>query len=494
MNNIYGMNLNSIPNKHKTYPSKPNLYAFFIALGGGLLKDNGVISYIIPQTILTANDLDVLRFHLSTYTTIDKIITFSGNMFLGRGIKQNKPVPTSSLIFIIRKTPPAKLHQIEIINYIQKDDTPFYTKDLQNPQKWHKVIKKKILQNNLRQNSDNWNYITQEAEVLEVLENYEKNSDSFDTYRLFEFSVPVYGDKFYFDVGFILDDKQILSEKDENCYEILDFKSFEGYSSFKPTKFYPKNFNLIKLTRSNQGHITLEPKWNLVWRIKNTTGFKLTNHPIIFNMGVASIITSNNTDEMHYLLSLLNSTINKLVLETFLKIPTEKDYLVAILPIKKYIRVPKINSFNEHIKKDVISSTIELLEMEKATIAGLVDFKGIMLQKFDTAEVIDDTLHLHYKDKEAKCKILDKVELIKGIVSNLKNVALFNEDGIGSISELKLLSAYDREYQAQLKNYIDDLVYALYFKVKLPELGFENAEQIKDVCANHKYYKLVNSK
>jgi hypothetical protein len=457
------------------------------------LKDNGVISYIIPQTILTANDLDVLRFHLSTYTTIDKIITFSGNMFLGRGIKQNKPVPTSSLIFIIRKTPPAKLHQIEIINYIQKEDIPFHTKDLQNTKKWHKVIKKKIIQNNLRQNSDNWNYITQEAEVLEALEYYEKNSDSFDTYRLFEFAVPKYGDKFYFDVGFILDENNILSEDDGNCYEILDFKSFEGYTSFKPTKFYPKNPELIQLTRSNQGHITLEPRWNLVWRIKNTTGFKLTDHPIIFNMGAASIITSNNTNEMHYLLSLLNSRVNKLILETYLKIPTEKDYLVAILPIKKYIRVPKVNTFNEHVKKEIISVTIELLQLEKTVLNDLVDFKRIMLQKFDAAEIIGNNLHLHYKDKNAKCNINGDIDLVKYIISNLKKIDLFNENGIGSVSELKSLSAYDKEYQARLKSYIDDLVYALYFKVKLNELGFENAEKIKNICSKHQYYKTVNS-
>ncbi len=493
MGDIYGTNLNSIPSKHKTYPPKPNLYAFFIALGIGLLKDNGVISYIIPQTILTANDLDVLRYHLSNFTTIEKIITFSGKMFVGRGIKQNKPVPTSSLIFIIRKLTPSRHHQIEIKNYIQKEDIPIHMQDIHNPKKWHKVINKKILQNNLLQNTDNWNYITKEKEVLEVLEIYKKNSDSFDTYRLFELAVPRYGDKFYFDVGFILDDKHILSEKEGDCYEILDFKSFEGYSTFKPTKFYPKNSKLIELTRSNQGFITLEPKWNLVWRIKNTTGFKLTDNPIIFNMGVASIITSNNKDEMHYLLSLLNSSVNKIILETFLKIPTEKDYLVAILPIKKYIRVPIINSLNENIKKEIILSTFELLEMEKNTLSDLVDFKGIMLQKFETIAVSGTHLIIRYKDKETKCKINSNIDLVKGIVSNLNKLGLFNEEGIGSISILKSLAAFDKDYQSKLKNYIDDLVYALYFKINLVELGFEKAEEIKKICAEHQYYQLVNS-
>ena len=41
LSNIYGVNLHSIPNNPKKYAPKPNLYAFFIALGLALLKDNG---------------------------------------------------------------------------------------------------------------------------------------------------------------------------------------------------------------------------------------------------------------------------------------------------------------------------------------------------------------------------------------------------------------------------------------------------------------------
>ncbi|GAH63692.1 unnamed protein product, partial [marine sediment metagenome] len=83
LNNIYGVNLHSTPNNQKKYAPKPNLYAFFIALGLALLKDNAKLCYITPQTILTAGDLDVLRYHLAKYVTIEKIITFSGNLFIG---------------------------------------------------------------------------------------------------------------------------------------------------------------------------------------------------------------------------------------------------------------------------------------------------------------------------------------------------------------------------------------------------------------------------
>ncbi|GAJ17107.1 unnamed protein product, partial [marine sediment metagenome] len=110
LNNIYCVNLHSIPNHQKKYPPKPNLYIFFIALGIALLKDDGKLSYIIPQTILSAGDLDVIRYRLAKFTTIEKIITFSGKMFIGRGIKQNKPVATSSLIFVLNRKMPSSLH------------------------------------------------------------------------------------------------------------------------------------------------------------------------------------------------------------------------------------------------------------------------------------------------------------------------------------------------------------------------------------------------
>jgi hypothetical protein len=78
-------------------------------------------------------------------------------------------------------------------------------------------------------------------------------------------------------------------------------------------------------------------------------------------------------------------------------------------------------------------------------------------------------------------------------MNSSNKLGLFNQDGIGSISILKSFTAFDKEYQAKLKNYIDDLVYALYFKINLVELSLENAVEIKKICAEHQYYQLVNS-
>jgi hypothetical protein len=59
--------------------------------------------YIIPQTLLTTTDLDVLRFWLSNQMQLQKLITFQNNLFIDRGVKQTKKVATSSLVIVAKK-------------------------------------------------------------------------------------------------------------------------------------------------------------------------------------------------------------------------------------------------------------------------------------------------------------------------------------------------------------------------------------------------------
>ena len=215
MSDIYGVNLNTVPGRTKAYAPKPNLYSFFTALGIGLLKDGGKISYIIPQTILTATDLDVIRYYLAKYTTIDKIITFSGKMFVGRGIRQDKPIPTSSLIFVISKKPPKKPHQVEVTNYSEPADD--IQECLSNLRKGKNVFKVMISQEVLLSNSENWNFIKFSSEDEEFFKIYDV-SDTFDIYRLEEFSRDYFGDEFYFDKGLVYPKDEITQTVPADSY------------------------------------------------------------------------------------------------------------------------------------------------------------------------------------------------------------------------------------------------------------------------------------
>ena len=125
------------------------------------MKDNGKLCYIIPQNILTASDLDVIRYHLSKNTTIEKIVIFNSKMFINRGVKQNKIIPTSSLIFVVSKNklPPMSNHEVEIINY--KNENHSIDKTLENILHGKYIDKNKISQNSLLYIVDNWTFVKQ---------------------------------------------------------------------------------------------------------------------------------------------------------------------------------------------------------------------------------------------------------------------------------------------------------------------------------------------
>ena len=67
------------------------------------------------------------------------------------------------------------------------------------------------------------------------------------------------------------------------------------------------------MTQNNQGYITLEQKYKIVWSIKNPENFILLTTTLFF-IGKAGIICSNNYDEIFYLFSILNNPINKYIL------------------------------------------------------------------------------------------------------------------------------------------------------------------------------------
>jgi hypothetical protein len=487
MGNAYGVNLNTVPERIKPYPPKPNLYAFFIALGLGLLKEKGKICYIIPQTLLTAGDLDILRYHLAKYTSIEKIITFEGNLFIGRGIKQNKPVPTSSLIFIAKKSKPKSNHFVKVVNY--KPYSDMQSESFETYFQSHNKEVKKILQTDLLNNLDNWSYIKHDSFFLEFLTVYNNNSVSIEDWR--NFVLKDYDD-FCFDVGYILD-KQYYSSKPFNKYPILDFKQSLGYSKMFFKEYYPKNENKIRLTR-NSRYNTLGHKYNIVCRIKNFHKFMLIMKPVIFNMGQAAIIATDNKEEAFFLFALLNSFINYKILENNNKIENEKEFLVSIKTIKQNIRIPKIRRRNEHIKAEIIKQTEALLALEKPVINDLVYFKPTAMRKIDFVSVEGKNLILKKGNRSytARIKTNKAVEIVKfAIEAKYFPKAPFELKDPIDIRELRFIPAIDFDEQARLKGYIDDLIFALYFGIQIINPWIGNIDSIHKTIAKSEYYPLV---
>jgi len=490
MSNIYGVNLNTVPNRIKAYAPKPNLYAFFVALGIALLKESGKLCYIIPQTLLTAGDLDVLRYHLAKSTTIEKIITFSGKMFIGRGLKQNKPVPTSSLIFVLNGKVPLALHKVEIINYNNPDDDIEET--LKNILNGEKINKREILQVKLLQNVANWNFIKQDKKTLAFFDYYNHNAN-FDIYRIPELSKPKFNSAFYFDKGLVFPKNKITSiskhPSDDYFYMIKAEKNKCRLSL--DNMIIPKSD--IRFPKGSQGIEVYERKYKVVWRYMNANKFYYTDKRIMLNFNWV-LISSDNKNEMFYILSLLNSRLNRFVLNSLLKSENEKDILLGIKTIKEFVRIPKITEDNQQIKEEVIGRTEEVLFLEEKKLSDFVDFQKVMLQKFDNVSVESNNLVLEKDNEKIKLPIKEQKDLIKRVLTEKYNAETLELDKKQvSLSELKELPIIDYEKQQKIKDYIDDLVFALYLNIGLGKLGLNYAQNIKTKCSRNPYYKLVST-
>ncbi len=491
LSDVHGVNLHSIPTNRKKYPPKPNLYAFFIALGLALLKDKARLCYIIPQNILTAGDLDVLRYHLSKYVTIERMVTFNNYLFVERGLKQKEVVPTSSLVIVIKKSVPPKGHRVQIINYTGNEMT---TRNIvADVSSGRSIDMAKVNQSHLLNKAANWSFIRFDRTLKELVCEYERNSEPMSKYYDHSIAQAEFGSRFYFDIGFTLDSRLISDSGDAGrFYELLDFKSFIGFSRFVPNAYYPRDRSKIQLTKNNQGYVTLEQKHKIVWRIKNTDRFCITERDIIFYMGKAGIICSNNKTEILYLFSLLNSPLSRLVLEKMASSETEKEYLVPIKAVKEIVRVPIITCENSRIKSEVIKRTADMIGLEGEALSDHVDFSGILLRTFDGVQVDGDNLILLFDTGRMALPIRRRKKLVASSVAEKFGRQRSDQERRRiDIHELQDLPIVDYGIQKRLKAYIDDLVFALYFGIPLPALGLHNAAAIRKACLSDRFYQYI---
>ncbi|MBI3956121.1 N-6 DNA methylase [Candidatus Gottesmanbacteria bacterium] len=492
LSDIYGVNLHSTPTRQKRNPPKPNFYAFFIALGLALLKDEGKLCFIVPQTILTAGDLDIIRYHLVKLTTIEKVITFSGKMFLGRGLRQNKPVATSSLIFVVTRKVPPTLHEVDIVNYFGSDidiETIF-----RNIREGKKIKKKRILQSKLLQSIENWNLIRLDKQTIDFLEEYKAKTNDLSEYYTHSLADFHYKSNFYFDIGYEINEKLLLQEPSVYKYPKLDINfSVKKWRGFWPNERNKNSRYFIKLLTTNQGHNLLDSPFKVLWSYINPNKFHFSSEPLIWARNQICAIGSKNKEEILYLFCLLNSPITKLILSSLLRSENEKDFLISIASVKGFIRVPRITDNNKHLKNSVISLTVKLLDLEKLTLADLVDFSGTLKQKFDKVNVQDSYLVLEKDGEKLELPIKKDTLLVSKIIeAHYTKKGLDLEGKTITLSELVSLPAIDFEKQKKIKDTIDDLVFCLYFNIDIPKNKVTDVKFIKSSCEKNKFYKLVN--
>ncbi|MBI5573027.1 MAG: hypothetical protein HY919_00550 [Elusimicrobia bacterium] len=300
-------------------------------------------------------------------------------------------------------------------------------------------------------------------------------------------------DNFYFDGGGKIN-KKLVSNNPKGAYELFDYKN-NNYSKLKikkSNKYYPKNAT-ISFPQGSQGIITFAQQYKIVWRTKYAAGFQFCDWEILLDGNQSLTISSNNKQEILYLLSLLNSIVIKLIIEKNLKSEGEQAFFIAITSVKQYVRVPKITKENQFIKDEIIKRTEEMLFLEEKTLSDFIDFSDVMLQKFDDVEIDDSNLILKHNGDKIKLKIKSNTKLVSETIQKELKEELKLENKKINLADLKNLPVIDFDKQKQIKDYIDALVFALYFNVPINEISPNKSDDIKNLCSKNKYYQIVNN-
>ena len=124
-------------------------------------------------------------------------------------------------------------------------------------------------------------------------------------------------------------------------------------------------------------------------------------------------------------------------------------------------------------------------------MAHHVNFEGILQQQFDFLAVKNNKLLIQHKNHIVEAEITDSQVLVAEVLVDYADT-LLDENGVGSVRELMKFPVVNFWLQKARKRYVDDLVYALYFNVKISEIGFQNRESVHKACKKHKYYAIIN--
>lgn len=255
---------------------KINLYAVFIAKGLDLLATDGVLSYIVPNSILRATPYEAFRKYLLDNFVIKQIVNLGAGIFSG--------VTASSVILSIERTEGVSSnHKTEII------------KDIQNPNEISKLE-----QNNFSNNASYvFNILARKEDVLlttKILSNHIVLGD------IAKFISPgIDGDK----------SKYVSKERLSDDYKPLLFgKSFGRY-----TINFDNNYILYdrsKLNRARKEEIFTSDKI-IIQRISGGL------NPLRCTLDVEQFYTFNSVNNVilkddsgvsaHYVLALLNSRL-----------------------------------------------------------------------------------------------------------------------------------------------------------------------------------------
>jgi type I restriction-modification system DNA methylase subunit len=456
LNDVYGVNMHSTPDRHKKYSPKPNLYAFFLALNHALLKTGGKFCFIIPQTLLTAGDLDVVRFYLASKFEINLLFTFENNLFINRGVKQTNKIATSSLIVLATKGSNSK--HTKILNYESSNDSAIET--FINFGQNKNLNKKKILQKELLEKYSNWNWIKHSDQEKLLYSQYQKNSQSIELYYNHDTAEREFGARFWFDKGLVFPKEKIVETISD--YQLTRLGKNYGID-YKNQWIDTKS---IILPKGSQGLAVFDQKYKIIWSYMNANKFYHSSKNVMISFNQV-VISTNSELESKYLFGILNSSLSWKILNLNLSSDHEQALIIGIKSIKNFIRVPNIDTDQKKKwKLELVELAQRLLDCENVELQDLVDFDSDLLLRpqYESWSVHSGNLHLTIgnhtvnfaiKNKSNESEIFETLESIYG-----KPIVIGDNPIL--LSDLKKININSTKSQSKIKNQIDGLVLELY--------------------------------
>jgi hypothetical protein len=364
-------------------------------------------------------------------------------------------------------------HTVQIINY-------------QNPQANAKKTKadliarqncevKEILQLELFEKYDNWNWIKHSEQDLDLYKKYLENSQSLEIYYNHEKAQKEFGDRFWFDGGSKIDVKDYLNEHESDFWKILDRKKTNFYKfSIDPifSGFYNKKTK-IEFPQGSQGINIFLPRYKILWNKVFRGNYHFYSFIDEKNLMLADnqimLISSNNKKELLYLFAILNSNLNLKILFLTSSAGEHEQLgtLASITAIKNYIRIPILNTPQKlELKEKLIQKAQSLLDCENKTLQDLVDFDfdGLPPARFDSWAVHDGHVFITLNNYDTWFEIKNKQNerlIYETLESVFGDPTVKVENGI-NLQEFKKTVIFNPQLQAKIKTEMDKIVENLY--------------------------------
>lgn len=327
---------NYLINKYKTSGGRLNTFIFFTHLGGNILKQNGILHYIIPNTILSQEYYNFTRNYLINKMTLTEIVNFDKLPF------EDAVVETV------------------LIQYLNKTNQNYSIPIKQLTKKNVKIVSS-IKSTTINSNS-NYSLVYSLDPIIEKI--YSKDNYIFGNICNINQGIALKGDK-----SLSLKTKK----ENDNCFKVLDGKNINKYSINWGGIYIDYNLERIHSCKTKT---IFETNEKLFFRRVSSSLIFAYDNSQYFSLNTLVVVNKKNDvvcPNLKYILGLMNSKLlNYIYLKKFKS--TKKVFSEIQAKSVKQLPVLKVN---ENTQQKIIYLVDKIVEIKNnnydANVSNLIN-------------------------------------------------------------------------------------------------------------------------